>query len=271
MVKKVYLQGFAVLGSFLLGWFMLAQVDWLSLFNWESSSDQLEEKLGEELWKVYSREADEVTNDTLVLAMDSILTAVYEANQLDVENIKLRILDKDEVNAFAMPDGYLVLYTGLIRNVDKQEELTGVICHEIAHIEENHVMKKLAKEVGISMLVSLTTGSSGAGVAEVAKLLSSSAFDRDQERAADLKAAEYMENAQIDPEHLANFLFKMSLDDHEALSYLTWISTHPDSEARATTIVDNYQKNESERVNKPVLSDKTWQQIQQLLNHLKAK
>ncbi|QDH78420.1 M48 family metallopeptidase [Echinicola soli] len=269
MKENVFLQGIAVLGSFLIGWFLLAQVDWIGLFRWEESSDKLEEKLGEELWKIYSREADEVTNDTLRMAMDSIVSEISKANAIDVDKIKLRILKKDEVNAFAMPDGYLVLYTGLIKNVDKQEELTGVICHEMAHIQQKHVMKKLAKEVGISMLVSLTTGSSGTGVAEVAKLLSSTAFDREQEREADLKAAEYMKNAQVSPEHLANFLYKMSLDDHEAVKYFTWISTHPDSKERATSIVDNFMKGEVE--NKPILSEDSWNDVIKIVHDLKAK
>ncbi|WP_137401595.1 M48 family metallopeptidase [Echinicola rosea] len=269
MKKNVFFQGIAVIGSFLIGWILLAQVDWLGRFKWEASSGKLEERLGEELWKIYSQETDEVTNDTLRTAMDSIIREICNANAIDVDNIKLRILKKDEVNAFAMPDGYLVLYTGLIRNVDKQEELTGVICHEMAHIQQNHVMKKLAKEVGISVLVSLTTGSSGTGVAEVAKLLSSSAFDRDQEREADMKAAEYMKNAQVSPEHLANFLYKMSLDDHEAMKYFAWISTHPDGKERSTAIVDNFNMEDTQ--NEPILSEDTWNEVVKIVNQLKAK
>ncbi|AWW30709.1 peptidase M48 [Echinicola strongylocentroti] len=269
MKNNIFLQGIVVVGSFLMGWFLLAQVDWLELFKWEESTDKLEERLGEELWELYSRESDEVTNDTLRTAMDSIISVICDANAIDVDNIKLRILKKDEVNAFAMPDGYLVLYTGLIKNVDKQEELTGVICHEIAHIQQNHVMKKLAKEVGISVLVSLTTGSSGTGIAEVAKLLSSTAFDRDQEREADMKAAEYMKNAQVSPEHLANFLYKMSLDDHEAVTYFTWISSHPDSKERSTAIVDNFRDDEIQ--NEPILSETSWEDVVTIVRHLDVR
>lgn len=258
-MNKVTLQGFALLSSFLITWFVLSQINWIELFNLEASSDKIEQKLGEQLWEVYSRGADEVTNDTIIQSMDSLVHSICSANGIDVDKIKLRVLEKDEVNAFAMPDGYLVIYTGLIKEVDKQEELTGVICHELAHIQLNHVMKKLAKEVGISVLVSATTGSSGSGVAEIAKMLSSTAFDRDQERQADLKAAEYMENAHINPEHLANFLYQMSLDQGEYVQYFTWISTHPDSKERATAIVDQYDTKTID--NQPILREKTWSQV----------
>ena len=80
-------------------------------------------------------------------------------------------------NAFALPGGHLVLYTGLINASDNFEEVTGVIGHELAHIELNHVMKRLVREIGLSALISMTTGESNPQVVlETAKLLSSSAF-----------------------------------------------------------------------------------------------
>ena len=66
-----------------------------------------------------------------------------------------------EVNAFALPNGHLVIYSGLILNSDNQEQFSGVICHEIAHIRLKHVIKKLIKELGFSVIISMTTGSYG--------------------------------------------------------------------------------------------------------------
>ena len=101
----------------------------------------------------------------------------------DREIIKVHVLNKDEINAFALPNGHLIIYSGLINNSGNQEELTGVICHEIAHIELNHVMKKLIKEIGLSVLISMTTGKGGSEIIkETAKMLSSSAFDRKLEK-----------------------------------------------------------------------------------------
>jgi len=252
-----------LLSLFFISWLGLSQVDWVDLLEIKESSDKLEQKLGDQLWEIYSREADEASNDTILHALDTLMNSICEANNINEEKIKLHVLQKDEVNAFAIPDGHLVIYTGLIKSVDKQEELAGIICHELAHIELNHVMKKLAKELGVSMLISVTTGNSVNGVAEIAKLLSSSAFDRSLEREADLQAADYLTNANIDPEHLANFLFKMSLDGGDYTEYLSWISTHPDSKERAEYIISATGNEEIE--NSPILADQTWQSIKNTL------
>ena len=174
----------------------------------------------------------------VVNSVDSIVTAICTANKIDRESIKIHILNKDEINAFALPHGHLIVYTGLIVNSDNQEELTGVICHEIAHIENNHVMKKLVKETGISVLISMTGGNAGSEIVkETAKVLSSSAFDRGLEKEADMKAVDYMLAAKINPEPFANFLFRLSDKEDELSQYVKWISTHPDSKERAEYIV----------------------------------
>lgn len=261
-MKKLFFQGITLLSLFFICWLSLAQIQWTNIFKLEKSGKELEEKLGEKLWEVYSQEGREVLNDTIVQSLDSIIHTICQANKIDEESIKLHVLEKDEINAYALPDGHLVVNTGLIKAVDRQEELTGVIGHEIAHIELNHVMKKLAKEVGISMLISVSTGNNN-GLSEIAKSLSSSAFDRSQEQAADIKAAEYLSKANVSPEHLANFLYKMSLDTPEFLTYLTWINTHPDSQERAEKILNFQEKNLI--VNEPILSEKSWEEIKNIV------
>ena len=175
------------------------------------------------------------------------------------------MLNKDEINAFALPSGHLIVYSGLIINSDNQEELIGVICHEIAHIELNHVMKKLVKEIGLSVLISITTGNGGSEIIkETAKILSSTAFDRSLEKEADIKAVDYLVNAKVNPEPFANFLYKLSNKEHDATEYLTWISTHPDLKERAKYIIE-YSKNKLTDY-EPILSIETWEKLKVELN-----
>ncbi|MBP9083328.1 MAG: M48 family metalloprotease, partial [Bacteroidia bacterium] len=72
---------------------------------------------------------------------------------------------------------------------------------------------------------------------EVGKTLSGTAFDREQEREADMKAIELMSKAEIDPTHLANFLFRLSANDSDFSDELELISTHPGSKERAAQIL----------------------------------
>lgn len=264
-MKKVIIQGLISILFFFGTWYSLTQIDWIKIFKVQQVTDKTEQKLGALFWEVFNKSEQEIKNTHVVNSVDSIVTQICKANKIDKHKLKIHILDKDEINAFALPNGYLIIYSGLILNSDHQEELAGVICHEIAHIELNHVMKKLVKEIGLSVLISMTTGGSGTEVIkETAKMLSSTAFDRSLEKEADIKAVDYLVNANINPEPFANFLYKLSDTEHEATKYLTWISTHPDSKDRAEYIIE-YSKNKENKF-KPILSNKTWDNLKSILN-----
>jgi predicted Zn-dependent protease len=264
IMKKTIIQGVITVTLFFGTWFALTQIDWVKVFKVQQITDKTEQKLGELFWEVFKKTEEEITNTLTVNSIDSIVTHICKSNNIDREKIKVHILNKDEINAFALPNGHLIVFSGLILNSDNQEELAGVICHEMAHIELNHVMKKLVKEIGLSVLISMTTGNGGSEVIkETAKMLSSSAFDRSLEKKADLKAVDYLINAKVNPEPLATFLYKLSDKEHEATKYLTWISTHPDSKERAEFIIE-YSKVKFTDY-KPILSNVTWDNLKEEL------
>jgi predicted Zn-dependent protease len=263
-MKKPIIQGLITILLFFGTWYVLTQIDWIKIFKVQQVTDKTEQKLGELFWEVFKKSEKEIKNTHVVNSVDTIVTQVCKANNIDRSKLKINILDKDDINAFALPNGHLIIYSGLILNSDNQEELAGVICHEIAHIELNHVMKKLVKEIGLSVLISMTTGNGGAEVIkETAKMLSSSAFDRGLEKEADIKAVDYLVNANINPEPFADFLYKLSDTEHEAIKYLTWISTHPDSKERAEYIIE-YSKDKLTDY-KQILNNETWEKLKEEL------
>lgn len=256
-MNRAVIQGLITISLFLCTWYALMQIDWVKIFQVRQATEKTEEKLGELFWEVFKNSEKEIKDIHVVSSVDSIVTKICTANKIERERIKIHVLSKDEINAFALPNGHLIVYSGLILNAEKQEELAGVICHEIAHITLNHVMKKLVKEIGLSVLISMTTGNSGGEVIkETAKMLSSSAFDRGLEKEADVKAVDYLINAQVNPEPFADFLYKLSESENEATKYLTWISSHPDSKDRAQYVIE-YSKGKLKEF-KPILSDTTW-------------
>ncbi|MBM3412137.1 MAG: M48 family metallopeptidase [Bacteroidetes bacterium] len=259
-MKKSISQGLITILLFLGTWYALAQVDWMNIFKVQQVTDKTEQKLGELFWEVFKNAEREIKSTPVVNSIDSMVTHFCKANLIDRSKLKIHVLDKEDINAFALPNGHLIVYSGLILNASNQEELAGVICHEIAHIELNHVMKKLVKEIGLSVLISMTTGNSGAEVIkETAKMLSSTAFDRSLEKDADIKAVDYLVKANLNPKPFADFLYKLSDTEHEATKYLTWISTHPDSKARAEYIIE-YSKGK-ESAYKPILANDTWEKL----------
>lgn len=263
-MKKLLFQGLTIVLFFLGTWFILAQINWVKVFMVEEVTNKTEQELGSLFLKVYEESENENQNPEVEALIDKMVSEICKANQIDKEKIKVHVFDKDEINAFALPDGHLIIYSDLILNSDNQEELAGVICHEIAHIQLNHVMKKLVKEIGLSVLISISTGGTGAEITQqAAKTLSSSAFDRSLEKEADLAAVDYLVNAKLNPKPFADFLYKLSDNEDGIPSYLTWLETHPDSKERATYILEYSEEKLSDF--KPILSIQDWEKLKELL------
>lgn len=258
MKMRIILQAFTLVALFFLSWFVLQKFNWMQIFRIEKLNDRSEEKIGDLFWEYFRKTEKEFFNNEVSRGLDSILIRICDANNIDRNLIKLHVLESEQVNAFALPNGHLVLFTGLIHEAENPEELCGVLCHEIAHIQLRHVMKKLVKELGLSVIISMTSGGSGGEVVrQAASVLSSSAFDRKQEKEADIKSVDYMAEAQVHYESFANFLYKLSTEEDEIMKYLSWISTHPDSKERAEYIIE-YGKSKH-FISKPLLSDSLWQ------------
>lgn len=236
---KILKQALISLLLFVVVLFGFSCVNWLSVFHLEG--DVIEEKLGKLYWDLFSKTEKFVEDEEIVQPVDSLLAHLCEANGIE-KPIKLHIIRNSEVNAFAFPDRHLVIYTSLITNCKNEMELCGVMAHEIAHIEKGHVMKKLIKEVGLSVLAGVVAGNDGGAVLkETAKLLSSTAYDRTLESEADEYAVTYLSEADIDPDPLGDFLYRLS-EEEDLPSFTEWISTHPDSKKRSSMIWEHTKR-----------------------------
>lgn len=255
-MSRTLIKGLGILVAFFGVWLLLAQIDFITIFKIKEAKSSTESGIGNIIWEQIEKTEDVVYNDSIVATLDSLLLPLCKKNFIERDSLKVHIIHKDEINAFAMPDNHLVVYTGLIKACKNEQALLGVLGHEIAHIEGNHVMKKLSKEIGLSVLLSVTTGSNGAVLSEILKTLSSSAYDRSLESEADMESVKYLLNANIDPRPFADFLYELSVDN-ELHKYTYWVSTHPESEARAKTIL-NYLKGKKIK-SKPILTKEAWE------------
>lgn len=263
-MAQIFIKGIAIAALFFGSWFALSQVSWTQLLHIEQMTARTEQKLGELFWDVF-RQSDEAVQTTVVVApIDTIVSRICAANRVNRQHIKLHILEKREVNAFALPDGHLVVYTGLIRQVNSPEALAGVLAHELAHIQNDHVMKKLGREVGLSVLIGAASGSGSPQIIrEAARHLSGTAFDRGLEREADIEAVTYLSRAAIDPEPFADFLFQLSEKEQGTPDYLSWISTHPASKERARYIRE--KASQLHRSFSPAVDAQTWARMKEAL------
>ncbi|RAW00261.1 M48 family metallopeptidase [Pseudochryseolinea flava] len=253
-MTRAFLQLAAMIAVFFGLWFGLSQIDWVGILRIESGKEATEEKLGDLLWDTFKQQDEELRSSEVTSRLDSLIQFVCKENNIDAKEIKLHVLQNDDVNAVTLPDHHLVVYSGLIKASDSEAELVGVICHEIAHMQKNHVMKKLVKEIGLSALIGMT---SGGNTGRIIKLISSSAYDRELETEADLTAADYMLKADLDPEALANFLYKLSSDDVPSQVY--WVSTHPESKERAKAIIEYIEGKDITK--NQILSADSWKSL----------
>jgi beta-barrel assembly-enhancing protease len=254
---KALFKGVSIVVCFLGVWFLLSQLDYITFFKIDKAKSVAEKSIGDLIWDDLKKSEDVIVNDSITKQLDKLLKPLCKENGIVRDSLKVHILKKDDVNAFALPDGHLVVFSGLIEASKNEEALLGVLGHEIAHIQKNHVMKKLSKEIGFSVLMSLTTGDKGGRVLkEIMHTLSSSAYDRSLEKEADITSVEYMQKAKINPAPFADFLYEMSLDNGQFNDALSWISTHPESEERAKYILE-YIKGDKVK-NKKILSQSEW-------------
>lgn len=263
-MNKVLTQGLLLICLFAIVWFGFSQIDWMSHLKIEQATSKTEEKLGEIFWKLFKNAEHESTDPKVIASVDSIVSKICTANQINRASIKIHVLNKADINAFALPAGHLIVFSGLITNAKNPEELSGVLAHEIAHIQLKHVMNKLVSEVGLSMLISISAGNVGSEIVKKAlKVLSSTAFDRGLEKEADLKAVDYLIAAQINPEPFAEFLYTLSIKEPDSFRHFTWISTHPDSKERSEYIMDHIKGTKIQ--SQSILSDSTWSELQSRL------
>ena len=146
----------------------------------------------------------------------------------------IKVLDTDEVNAFALPGGFFYVNSGLILAADDEAELAGVMAHEIAHVAARHATKNMTRAQiwNMASIPLIFVGGPAAyiisEVASIAIPMTYLKFSRDAEREADLLGLEYDYAAGYDPHAFVEFFEKLNLDGprkHSALAKA--FATHP--------------------------------------------
>ncbi len=147
-------------------------------------------------------------------------------------NYTFRVIDKDEINAFALPGGYVFVFKGLVDKVSKDDELAAVIAHEIAHVVARHSIKRLQGSVGYDILriLMVVTGAgrqdSGRIDAAFGQLIMS--YSREDEALADKLAIKYLKEAGYDPWAVVSLLKKLQEADKIApIKPYTSYRSHP--------------------------------------------
>jgi predicted Zn-dependent protease len=129
----------------------------------------------------------------------------------------IKVIDSDEINAFALPGGFFYVNSGLILAADEEAELAGVMAHEIAHVAARHGTRNATKEqiaewASIPLIMLGPGGWAGYGIYEGLQMaipIGFLKFSRDAEREADYLGLQYMYKAGYDPNAFVSFFEKI--------------------------------------------------------------
>ncbi len=145
----------------------------------------------------------------------------------------IKVIDNDEVNAFALPGGFFYVNTGLILAAEDEAELAGVMAHEIAHVAARHATKN-ATRAQILNLASIPLifvgGPAGYAVRQALSLavpVSFLKFSRDAEREADMLGLEYQYASGYDPQEFVRFFETLHEKKKKPNFLARAFSTHP--------------------------------------------
>lgn len=165
---------------------------------------------------------------------DVILNSGQVTHKADF-NWELHIIrDDNTLNAFCTPGGYIYVYTGLIKYLDKASSLAGVMGHEMAHADKRHSTEAMTKQYGISTLLSLVLGKDPGLLVQVSESLVNLKFSRDNESEADKYSVIYLCPTKYKSDGAAFFFQKIqAMGGSNPPQFL---STHPNPDNRIEAI-----------------------------------
>ena len=153
----------------------------------------------------------------------------------------IKVIDSDEINAFALPGGFFYVNSGLILHAQEESELAGVMAHEISHVTARHGTKNATKGelmqlATIPLMILGPAGWAGYGLYEGLNLaipVTYLKFSRDAEREADFLGLQYMYKAGYDPNSYVTFFERIQADEKRRPGTIPKVfSTHPPTPER---------------------------------------
>ena len=189
--------------------------------------------LGKEMAQETERQAKMVSDSVVTEYVNRLVQNLARHSDAKVP-FTVKVVDSDEVNAFALPGGFTFVNTGLILIAANEAELAGVLAHEIAHVAARHGTRQATR----SQLINYSTiplifagGWAGYAVRQAIGLavpMGFLKFSRNMEAEADLLGLQYMYKSGYDPVEFVNFFERIeSMEKRQPGAVSRLFSTHP--------------------------------------------
>ncbi len=232
-VQKLLKQKWQLLLLLLVGLFVLLyllMVQFIPFVGLKLISTKQEVVLGEKIYQT-------ILSTSKVDAVNTHLLQQF-ANGLQLSSsypIKVSVVDNEEVNAFALPGGHIVVYTGILKVIEQPEALVALLGHEASHINNRHSLKGMLSGLSMGIMQSIVLsgfGSVGDLVIRNASSLQQLGYSRKLEREADKEGMVLMVQNNINPVGMKLLMQQLQASDKGLPSSFSFISSHPLSDER---------------------------------------
>ncbi|WP_272700859.1 beta-barrel assembly-enhancing protease [Desulfovibrio sp. Fe33] len=216
-----------------------------------------ENKMGRDFDKIIRAQQNMVGDTYITGYVSEVVARVVTGTRPMPFHVKSAVIANPLINAFAIPGGYIYIFTGLIQSVDTESQLAGVIAHELAHVSQRHVVNRIEKQKKIALLSTagmlaglllgvaaggdavqagqaIVLGSQGAATAAMLH------YSQEDEREADHVGLNSLVKAGYNPEGMPQtfqIMLKNKWYDNSA-AMPSYLSTHPGTEERITYLHD---------------------------------
>lgn len=171
--------------------------------------------------KAVNERVDRIGQALAKIANENEVKAGYGSSAIAKFKYTFQVIDDKEVNAFSLPGGHIYVNSGLIELAESDDEIAGVLAHEVAHASHHHMMQLIRKQTSVDRFVALITL---AGIltnmksqdlnnllygAQMLKTGKMSGYTMEAERDADRTAVAYLAKSQYKPEGILTFMSKL--------------------------------------------------------------
>lgn len=222
-----------------------------SIFGEFTISDEAE--LGDKIHRLIRARFEIIEDSEITSYIREISEKLEKAAPPQPFPVKVDVVNHNAVNAFATVAGYMVIFTGLILNVDSEDELASIMAHELAHITQRHVARNIerSKLISIGSLIGILAGvfigsDAGSAVAVGSMAGGQSAvlkYSRADEREADQVGLNYLIRAGYNPGAMVSAMQKMrKMQWFSGGDIPSYLSTHPGMDERTGYLRDRLER-----------------------------
>jgi beta-barrel assembly-enhancing protease len=212
-----------------------------------------EKKVGNVAFAEMSEEFELTKEPALTNRLYLVAVRLKKGLPYDAPKFEFHVADEPILNAFALPNGKVIVMRGLLEQADA-EELAGVLAHEMSHVIQKHGMRAIAQMIGPSLIAKYIFGGNSALAAftKGAAMLGGLQYSRENERQADAEAWDILVRANIDPRALTRFFRQIKREEGKHADSADVFSSHPATTERIQLLEKKWNESPKKSSFQPV-------------------